>query len=211
MNSETGILVNPNNIDGYAAAILELDSEREGLAKKSIAARLRVQLHGDHSEAAGDALSVVIGFTGVVLAFPLVQAQGSLRNLENQVGIEAHNLAQMDRLLLRYGETGNGAIRAALRDYANSIVRDEWPELGKGASSERTAALFTPISRSIFAIEPTPGRQSLIYVEMLRKADELAAAREARAVAASDLKLPSIFWQTIISLLVSTAPARGVL
>jgi glycosyltransferase involved in cell wall biosynthesis len=38
VNSETGILVNPENVDGYADAILKLDSDREDLAKKSRAA-----------------------------------------------------------------------------------------------------------------------------------------------------------------------------
>ena len=38
VNAETGILVDPENIDGYAAAILQLDSDREDLARKSLAA-----------------------------------------------------------------------------------------------------------------------------------------------------------------------------
>src|SRR5271166_712006 len=72
----------------------------------------------------------------------------------------------------------------------------------KGRSSQRTAALFRPISRSILAMEPGPGRQSLIYAEMLKKADELAADRETRVVAAAQLELPSVFWLTITFLLV---------
>src|SRR5258708_7724337 len=163
---------------------------------------LRIQVPGDHSEAAHNALGVVIGFTGVVLAFSLVEAHGNLRNLEAQVGTEGHNLAQMDRLILRYGDPANDAIRASLRDYANSIVTDEWPELRKGRQSERTTALFQPISRNILAIDPTPGRQSLIYAEMLKKVDEIAADRKARVVAATKLELPSIFWEAIIALLV---------
>ena len=65
------------------------------------------------------------------------------------------------------------ALRGALRDYANSIVSDEWPELREGRPSEQTTALFRPISRSILAIEPPPGRQSLIYAEMLKKSMKL--------------------------------------
>jgi hypothetical protein len=62
--------------------------------------------------------------------------------------------------------------------------------------------LFRPISRSILAIDPTPGRQSLIYAEMLKKVDEIGADRKARVVAATKLELPSIFWEAIIALLV---------
>jgi hypothetical protein len=171
---------------------------------------LRIQVPGDQSETASDSLRVVIGFTGVVLAFSLVQAHNNLRNLEAQVGTEGHNLAQLDRLLVRYGDPelflstsyATDAIRVSLREYANSIVMDEWPELKKGRPSQRTRALFRPISRSILALDPPPGRQSLIYTEMLKKADDIAADRKARVVAATKLELPWIFWETIAALLV---------
>jgi hypothetical protein len=162
---------------------------------------LRIRLATAFSEATDNALAVVINFTGLVLAFSLVQATGNYRNLETQVGTEAHNLAQMDRLILRYGDPSNSAIRIALRDYANSIIIDEWPELSKSRGSGRTAELFAPISRGILAIDPPPGRQSLIYAEMLKKVDEIAADRKARLVAAAKLELPLIFWETIVTLL----------
>jgi hypothetical protein len=76
------------------------------------------------------------------------------------------------------------------------------PELSNARSSERTAALFRPISRSVLAIEPPPGRRSLIYAEMLKQVDEIAADRKARVVAATKLESPSIFWETIMALLV---------
>ncbi len=106
----------------------------------------RNRMRSDHSDAASSAFSVVIGFTGLVLAFSLVQAQGNFRNLEMQVSAEAHDLAQLDRLLVRYGDQNVAAIRAPLHEYANSILTDEWPQLRKGRSSERTAALFRPVS-----------------------------------------------------------------
>lgn len=162
---------------------------------------LRIRVPSTHSEATDKALGVVIGFTGLVLAFSLVQATNNLRNLETQAGVEGHNINQLDRLLLRYGDPATSALREALRDYANSIVWYEWPELGKHRQSEQTTALFRPISTGILAIEPPPGRQSLIYAEMLKKVDDIAADRKARLVATT-LELPTIFWQTIFGLLV---------
>src|SRR5277367_6105632 len=63
---------------------------------------LRMQVPSSHSEATDKAFGVVISFTGVVLAFLLVQANINFRNLETQVGTEAHNLSQLDRLIIRY-------------------------------------------------------------------------------------------------------------
>ena len=162
---------------------------------------LRIRVPSAHSEATGKALAVVTSFTGVVLAFSLVQATGNLRNLETRVATEAHNINQIDRLFLRYGDPATSALRGALHDYANSIVVDEWPELHTGRPSKQTTALFPPISRGVLAIEAPPGRQSLIYAEILKKIDEIAADREARVAAASKLKLPSIYWETIFALL----------
>jgi colanic acid/amylovoran biosynthesis glycosyltransferase len=53
VNSETGILVNPENVDGYATAILELDADREDLAKKGLAAS-RLVRSGFSCEAMAD-------------------------------------------------------------------------------------------------------------------------------------------------------------
>ena len=60
--------------------------------------------------------------------------------------------------------------------------------------------MFRPISRGIIAIEPTTGRQTLLYGELLKKSDEIAADRKARLVAATKLELPAIFWEAIVGL-----------
>jgi glycosyltransferase involved in cell wall biosynthesis len=60
VNSETGILVNPENVDGYASAILQLDSDREDLAKKSLAAS-RLVRSGFSCEAMADRWLKMLG------------------------------------------------------------------------------------------------------------------------------------------------------
>ena len=56
------------------------------------------------------------------------------------------------------------------------------------------------MSETSTAIEPTPGRQSLIYTEMLKKLEDLALARQARLVAADNIRLAPVFWETIVFL-----------
>jgi len=102
----------------------------------------RIQVQSDHAKAARDALTVVIGFVGLILAFSLVQEQNNVRSLEAKVGTEANNLAQLDRLLVRFGAPGDDALRISLREYANSIVKDEWRELRKGRASGCTTRLL---------------------------------------------------------------------
>jgi hypothetical protein len=56
---------------------------------------------------------------GLVITFSLVQEQNNARNLEAQVGTEANNLAQLDRLLVRFGVPWDDALRISLPEYAN--------------------------------------------------------------------------------------------
>jgi glycosyltransferase involved in cell wall biosynthesis len=60
VNADTGIVVHPANVDGYAAAILRLDSDREDLAKKSRAAS-RLARDGFSCEAMADRWLKMLG------------------------------------------------------------------------------------------------------------------------------------------------------
>ena len=166
----------------------------------AIAPLLRVRLFGHVSEAnseiARTTMTTITGFTGVVLAFSLVQAQGNLRSVERTVANEALQLNQMDRLLTDYGDAKLATIREAVRAYAESIVADEWPQLSEHGSSQHTADLFRTLSQLILATQPTPGRQSVIYADLVKTVDQLAESRENR-LGETDLGLPPIYWEVI--------------
>src|ERR1700761_6495110 len=86
---------------------------------------LRHRLIGDVNDSISDvvraSMTPIIGFTGVVLAFSLVQAQGNLRNTQTTVALEAEQLDQLDRLLANYG-TDLSAVRQSARDYVQSVI-----------------------------------------------------------------------------------------
>jgi Protein of unknown function (DUF4239) len=166
---------------------------------------LRLHLLGHvsetNSEIARTSMTTITSFTGVVLAFSLVQAQGNLRAAEKTVASEAQQLNQIDRLLTDFGDANVAAIRNAVHAYAESIVTDEWPKLSEHSSSPRTAELFRTFSRLILAIQPTSARQNVIYSDLVKVTDQLEQSREDR-LAETNLGLPAIFWQVIAFLLV---------
>jgi Protein of unknown function (DUF4239) len=173
---------------------------------------LRERLFGEISDSTSDfvraTMTPITGFTGVVLAFSLVQAQGNLRNVERTVAIEAMQLNQVDRLLISYGPD-LGAVRQTARDYAQSVVSDEWPRLSNHSSSDRSAELFRSLSQEVLSIQPTVTRENVIYGDLVKMIDQLAESREDR-LAASDIGLPSIFWEVIGSLVVLLIGFCGV-
>jgi hypothetical protein len=115
------------------------------------------------------------------------------------VANEASSINQLDRLMLRFSDGKLEDARAKLLIYARSIVDEEWKVLPKGTGSDVTRAAFAPLARAVFATEPTPGRQTTIYSEMVRKLDDIAEMREMRIDNAS-VALPSVFWRVTIAL-----------
>ena len=115
-------------------------------------ARLFGHVNAATSETARTTMTMITGFTGAVLAFSLVQAQGNLRSVEKIVAAEAMQLNQMDRLLTSYGDANVAATREAVHAYAQSIVTDEWPKLSEHDNSQRTADLFRVLLQQVLAI-----------------------------------------------------------
>jgi hypothetical protein len=146
--------------------------------------------------------ATVITFIAIVLSFCLINAQGNLRDVDAQVSQEATAINQMDRLLLRYGDKKVMEMRTLLMAYAESIVNKEWPLLIQGGHSElkyKSSPTFAPLSRAIFTINPSLGRQTEIYNQILKQIDLLSEERSQRIQAAS-VRLPNIFWEIVFVL-----------
>ena len=162
---------------------------------------LRHKLFGEVSDSVSDfaraTMTPITGFTGVVLAFSLVQAQGNLRSVQKTVNMEALQLNQLDRLAISYGPDLT-AVRQTARDYAQSVVSDEWPRLRQHSYSPRDRS-YSACSQRVLSIQPTVARENIIYGDLVRMTDQLAESREER-LASSDLALPPIFWDVIGSL-----------
>lgn len=135
--------------------------------------------------------------TALVLTFTLVEAERNFRQVDSNVTTEASQLSQLDRLLTRADDPAMAAVRPLLRAYAQSIVKDEWPDMLHNRDTERTSQAFTALSRAVFALDPKPGRQALIYTEILKSLDVIAESRE-RRLDSVKVKLPGIYWIVIL-------------
>ena len=148
-----------------------------------------------------DSYKAVLGMTGGVLAFALVQANANLHAIEALVAREGAALSATDRALLRSGDPRLVALRPALADYGRSIVDDEWPSLAGEDRSDVTDDAFARLAREARAASPAAARQQAWTGALFRTLADLAALRAPR-IAASDEDLPSFFWITSGGLLV---------
>jgi len=163
---------------------------------------LRITSDKDAADFATCGQTTVIGFLGIVLSFSLVNAQSNLRNVDALVSREAEAINQMDRLLLRYGEPKVIEMRSLLAAYAQSVVNAEWPLLTQGNQNElrsKNSHTFASLSRAVYSITPTAGRQTEVYNQILKQSDDLSEMRSLRLEAANT-RLPDIFWSVIFAL-----------
>lgn len=136
--------------------------------------------------------------TALVLTFTLIEAERNFRQVDSNITTEASQISQLDRLLARFDDAAARSDRPLLRAYAQSIVSDEWPTmLRQGQGSEKTRLAFTSVSRAVLALNPAPGRQALIFAEMLKSLDAIAQSRDARLDSVS-VGLPGIYWMVIL-------------
>jgi hypothetical protein len=165
---------------------------------------LKLERDKDTADFAVRGQSTVISFLAIVLGFSLVNAQGTSRTVQAHVAAEASNINQMDRLLLRFGDPKVAAMRPLLADYAQSIVSNEWPLLERGDVHEldtKASPPFGKLSRAVYTIEPSPGRQTEIYNQILSRIDEMSDMRSQR-IEDSQSRLPAAFWEIILALFV---------
>ncbi len=148
-----------------------------------------------------DAFKTVIAFTGVVLAFSLVQVQGNFRAAGELAVKEAAAVATVDRALLRYGDPRIAIIRPQLSDYAHAIVSGEWRQMPDMGRNEAVDALYRELSLQVRSIEPATPRQQAIFAELIHSLDEISDLREAR-LASAQMALPELFWNVVTALFI---------
>jgi len=153
----------------------------------------------DRAEFAIRALTTIASFTAVLLSFSLVQVNGNLRQAGALVDREASQVDLLDRQLQRYGGPQASALRLELRAYVGSIVEDEWPAFRNGRESAKTTQLSRAFIRGVLALDPAPGRQTATDDALQKTLDGVIDLRAQRLTAA-ELKLPSMFWYLILTL-----------
>lgn len=139
----------------------------------------------------------IITLSGLLIGFLLNQAQTNFREVQSLVSREAGQINNLDRLLARYGDSSIDPMRKELFAYMNSIVYDEWDLLKNGQGSPKTHMLWRGLSRKLLSLEPQTNRQTAIYTDILKKAEEVAESRESR-IERSSVRLPNLFWVVII-------------
>jgi hypothetical protein len=118
--------------------------------------------------------------TFLTLGYGLVNASETVDRFQQNVEIEANDIRTLDFLLSLYGLDERETLRQDLREYVESIVKDEWPLLSKGMGSNQTRAIQRKFRAELTSLDPTTGKELAIYSEILEVTDKVIQARSSR-------------------------------
>lgn len=153
---------------------------------------LRLKVNAEEREVAINLMQVVAAYVGIMIAFAGVQVWQDFTDSKRSVSQEAATATQLYQDLTIFGPETRPA-RQALRNYAVSVGRDEWPMLHHGKGSDKTEAALRTVFNEIGKLNPTDNRASAIYSEMLGKVNELVDFRLTR-IEDSHEGIPAILW-----------------
>lgn len=160
-----------------------------------------------HGKLAEIVHSSLLAFAVFVLALVLSDARANMSKADDAVMREASALERLDWELEQIGTLDATDVRKQLRTYASSVVKFDWPELGKATpalSKEATRALATLVVsvRALAATKPDMAQALTALTDKLHDFRQERLAGATRAV-------PPIFWWLIGAFLIGAMVLNG--
>lgn len=156
----------------------------------------------------------LVGFTyavfgliyGVLLAFTIIVAWERFAETERTVMREVTVLSELWRDCNVFPASVRDGIHSNLAAYAQSVLDDEWPELGaSGKESRKTAVIYEQLWARTYVLQPETKLQEAYLGEVLNDINQLSANRRLRRLY-SRTEINGILWLVLI---VGGIPAVG--
>lgn len=149
-----------------------------------------------HNDRAGFILAVIGVVYAVLLAFVAIGTWERFEQAEVRSYDEAGSLATVYR---DAGSFPDGArLRAILRAYVTSVIRDEWPRMQRGEKSQLSNALLEAADRDVRALPAGSPRLADIQTQMLAAMDAALMDRQTRLTVDSN-GINGIMWTVLIA------------
>lgn len=148
------------------------------------------------AKGAEEGFKLFTSITLLLIAFSMVRVQGDHRNVEDLVSRESALIFKLNRSLAAFNGGHSAELQGDLKEYANSIVQDEWSLMAKGERSDETSNLLIDITQGVRLLDPKTPVQQMARAEIVTTLNQLSDVREAR-LSASRLKLPSYLWEAL--------------
>lgn len=143
-------------------------------------------------EAGGNAIVIVIGLYGILLAFVVLMLFESFATAESNAEHEASALAQVRHAGQALPPGVGGEVDSVLADYVHVVVGQEWDSLRQGRASQEAWDTIDRLYQTLGEYEPESESQVIFYGQAVENLDQALEARRAR-ITDAEQGLPSEF------------------
>lgn len=152
----------------------------------------------------------IFALTALMMTLSTLEARAATGKIGARVKEEGFTLVQLDRLLLHYGPEGTAEARKALADYARAVVDEDWPLMRQGAP-DGSPHVYALMERLQAAVSALPETDRSLMDRMLEDLNQLEQQHDDRIIAASEMRLPTLFWWLIGALSAAVCVMAGLL
>lgn len=142
-------------------------------------------------------LSLVATLNSLLLAFCAVSVWDGYRSADTAVNNEAISLAQLGRDLSVYGTPEALEARERTREYIQSIVDIEWPQMQEDPTRHFHSVRIDRVFRALQRIEPHNAREGVLLAEIWTRTNEVLKFRRER-IGSGEACVPGTFWFVIV-------------
>jgi hypothetical protein len=135
---------------------------------------------------------VVTTTYAVLLAFVIFIVWTNLDRADQAATAESGTLTALARHSIALAQPGQRDLQEAVRAYAESVIRDEWPTMAHNQSSPVTTQLFNHLFVVADSL-PATSTSSTLSTELTTLSEQRTAL-----LLASGAALPGVFWFTLI-------------
>lgn len=140
----------------------------------------------------------VLGTTyAVVLGFMLYTAWTDYGAAELNVNLEANALRNVFRLAEGLPQPQRGQLESLSRDYADTVVREDWPAMAHGLIPEATHRVNEKMWRVAMSVQASSASQSVAQDHTLSELSALTTHRRTRLLQCVS-RLPGMFWGVLL-------------
>jgi hypothetical protein len=158
--------------------------------------RVRERFPRSFEQAAFYGTQIWLAYT-LILSLTAVGAWSEYQGASEKVSQEVATLEVLQRRAVLYPEPVRTQVDALIREYAQAVADQEWPEQRSGKHPSAAKHLFGRLNLLLGEFEPTNLPDQMVHAETLHELTTASEARRTRIHATSSA-LPGVVWLVML-------------
>ncbi|MGH3713757.1 MAG: DUF4239 domain-containing protein [Micromonosporaceae bacterium] len=173
-------------------------------------AMARRMIPGDAKQAHHDVIIAVHQMVGmlyaILLAFVVIIVWETASKADDDTQVEANKLSQIYFTARGLPEPQRSQLTGLARQYASTVVDEEWPAMRRGQTSPEARALVGKMRTTVHQLQPATAHDEILMTQTLDAINDLVDSRRERTAAVTP-SIPPVMWT---GLLVGAALTVGI-